>query len=159
MSSAYANCFPKVPSPLNIIPLGVRVSEHEFWGNSLVHVMYVYLYTLMYINIYVCTYIKNNWNHMNTIVKHCDFFHWNNVFFLTFSFFKRFYLFICRERGRGREREGNINVWLPLACPLMGTWPATQACTLTGNPTGGPLVHRPALNPLNHTSKGWNNVF
>ena len=32
-----------------------------------------------------------------------------------FSFFrKRFYVFIVRERVRGREGEGNINVWLPL---------------------------------------------
>ena len=32
--------------------------------------------------------------------------------------------------------------------PLSGTWPTTQACALTGNPTGNPLVHRPALNHL-----------
>ena len=25
---------------------------------------------------------------------------------------------------------------LPLACPQLGTWPATQACALTGNLTG-----------------------
>ena len=38
-----------------------------------------------------------------------------------------------REKGREgeREREGNINVWLPLVCPLLGTWPATEACALT----------------------------
>ena len=35
------------------------------------------------------------------------------------------------ERGEGRER--NINVWLPLTCPQLGTWPTTQACALTGN--------------------------
>ena len=29
-----------------------------------------------------------------------------------------------------------------------------QACALTGNPTSDPLVHRPALNPLNHTNQG-----
>ena len=65
-------------------------------------------------------------------------------------------LFIFRERGRQgeRERERNINVWLPLARPLLGTWPATEACALTRNPTGDPLVHRPALNPLSHTSQG-----
>ena len=44
--------------------------------------------------------------------------------------------------------------WLPLACPPLGTWPATQACTLTGNRTGDPLVGRPALSPLSHTSRG-----
>ena len=36
-----------------------------------------------------------------------------------FLFFLKI-LFIFRERGRQREREGNISVWLPLACPQMG---------------------------------------
>ena len=61
-------------------------------------------------------------------------------------------LFIFRQRGREGEREGNINVWLPLTCPLLGTWPATQACALNGNRTCDPLVCRPTLNPLSHTS-------
>ena len=38
----------------------------------------------------------------------------------------RFYLFIFKEGKEGRKR--NINVWLPLERPLLGTWPATQAC-------------------------------
>ena len=29
--------------------------------------------------------------------------------------------------------------------PSLGTWPPTQACALTGNGTGDPLVHRLAL--------------
>ena len=38
------------------------------------------------------------------------------------------------ERGEGeKERKRNIHVWLPLARPPQGTWPATQACALTGN--------------------------
>ena len=45
-----------------------------------------------------------------------------------------------------KVRERNINVWLPLACPLLGTWPAAQACVLTGNPSGDLLIHRLALN-------------
>ena len=36
--------------------------------------------------------------------------------------------------------------------PLLGTRPATQACALTGNQTRNPLVCRPALNALSHTS-------
>ena len=36
--------------------------------------------------------------------------------------------------------------------PLLGTRPATQACALTGNQTRDPLVCRPALNALSHTS-------
>ena len=53
-----------------------------------------------------------------------------------------------------KERERNINVWLPLVYPLLGTWPATQACALTGNRTSDILVHRLVLNPLSHTSQG-----
>ena len=49
------------------------------------------------------------------------------------NFLKIFYLFIFRERGREGERERNINVWLPLMHPLLGTWTETQACVLTGN--------------------------
>ena len=43
------------------------------------------------------------------------------------------------------ERERNINVWLTLTRPLLGTWPTTQACALTGNRTGNPLIRRLAL--------------
>ena len=51
-----------------------------------------------------------------------------------FYFLKYFiYLFLERREGREKERERNINVWLPLACPLLGTWLATQECALTGN--------------------------
>ena len=55
---------------------------------------------------------------------------------------------------RGRKRERNINVWLPLTHPLLGTWPATQACALTGNQTSNPLVCGSTLNPLTNTSQG-----
>ena len=61
-----------------------------------------------------------------------------------------FYLFL----GREKERERNINMWLSLEHPLLGTWPATQACTLTGNQISNPLVHGPALSPLSYTSQG-----
>ena len=74
--------------------------------------------------------------------------------FIQVNFLKDFiYLFL--ERGKGKEKEGNIKVWLPLTHPLLGTWPTTQACTLAGNPTSDPLVCRPALNPLSHTSQAW----
>ena len=65
------------------------------------------------------------------------------------------YLFLERGEGREKERERNINVWLPLERPLLGTWPATQARALTGNRTGDPLDLGPALNPLSHTSQGY----
>ena len=34
------------------------------------------------------------------------------------------------------------------------TWPVTQACALTENRTSDPLVCRPALHPLSHSSQG-----
>ena len=51
-------------------------------------------------------------------------------------------------------REGKINVWLPLERPLLETWPTTQACALTGNPTSHPMLLRMVLNPLSYNSQG-----
>ena len=76
-----------------------------------------------------------------------------NFDFINF-FFLRFYLFIFRERGREKERVRNINRWLHLLHPPLGTQPATQACGLSRNQISDFLVHRPALNPLSHTSQG-----
>ena len=53
-----------------------------------------------------------------------------------------------------KERERNINVWLLLMHPLLETWHATQASALTENRTSNPLVRRPVLKPLSHTSQG-----
>ena len=63
-----------------------------------------------------------------------------------FSFLKKI-LFILREREREKERERNISVWLPLTRLLLGTWPATQACVLTGNRTSNQTnePHQPEL--------------
>ena len=74
----------------------------------------------------------------------------------SFSFFLIFkdFIYLFLEKGREKERETDINVWLPLTYPLLGTWPSTQACALTGNGTGDPLVSRQAVNPLSHTSQG-----
>ena len=70
-------------------------------------------------------------------------------------YFKIFiYSFLREGEGKEKERERNIPVWLPLMRPLLGTCPTTQACALTGNGTGDPLVCRPALNPLSYTSLG-----
>ena len=54
------------------------------------------------------------------------------LFSLSLSLFLRFFLLL--ERGEGREKEGerNMKVWLPLTCPLTGTWPAPQAYTPLG---------------------------
>ena len=55
-------------------------------------------------------------------------------------FLKDSIYFIFRGKRREKDRERNINVWLPLTLPLLGSWPATQAFALTGNRTGDPLV-------------------
>ena len=57
-----------------------------------------------------------------------------------FFFFNFIYLFLERGEGREKERERNISVWLPLTWPPLGTWPATQACALTGSQTRDPPV-------------------
>ena len=74
------------------------------------------------------------------------------VGFLHF-FKKNIYLFLERGEGREKEKERNINVWLPLMHPLLGNWATTQACALTGNRTGDPLLRSLMLNSLSHTSQ------
>ena len=69
------------------------------------------------------------------------------------------FIYFSRERGREGDREEEKHQCvrekqLPLTRPQPGTWPATQACALTGNRTGNLLVHRLALNPLSHMSQG-----
>ena len=63
------------------------------------------------------------------------------------------YLFLDRGEGREKEKERNIRVWLPLTLPLLGTWPTTQEGALTRDRTSDPLVCRPSINPLSHTSQ------
>ena len=76
-------------------------------------------------------------------------------------FFKRFYLFIFRERGREREREGEkhrckreTSIGCLSYAPQPGTDPATQACALTRNETCNLLLFRIMSNPLIHAGQG-----
>ena len=69
-------------------------------------------------------------------------------------FLKNVFIYFQRGEGREKKKERKINVWLPLGCPTLGTWPTTQACDLTRNRTSDLLVCRLALNPLSHTSQG-----
>ena len=70
-------------------------------------------------------------------------------------FFKDFiYLFSESGEGKKKERERNVNVWLPPLLPQLGTWPTTQACALTGNQMGNLPVHKQELNPRSLTNQG-----
>ena len=60
--------------------------------------------------------------------------------------FKEF-LFIFREGKGGRQRRRETLMCGCLEHPLLGTWPATQACALTGNRTSDLSVHKSTLNP------------
>ena len=79
------------------------------------------------------------------------------------SFLKKDFIYLFLGSRREGKREGNINVWLPLECSLLGTWPAIQACVLTGNWTSNLLPLRSVFNPLSHTSQRFlflsNNLF
>ena len=54
---------------------------------------------------------------------------WFVILSLLFYFiFLRLYLFL--DEGREKKTERSISAFLPLLHPLLGTWPATQACAL-----------------------------
>ena len=41
-----------------------------------------------------------------------------------FLIFKKYFIYLFLDRGKGGKKR-NINVWLSLTHPLLGTWPAT----------------------------------
>ena len=61
-------------------------------------------------------------------------------------------LFIFREREREGERGRETSIGCLSRGPDQGTWPATPACTLSGNQAGELSVCRTAPNPLSHPS-------
>ena len=65
------------------------------------------------------------------------------------------YLFLERREGKEKERERNINVWLPLMGTRLGTWPATQSCALTSNRTCDPLIHSQASTQSTEPHQPW----
>ena len=70
------------------------------------------------------------------------------------------FIHLFLERGEGRKRGTETSMCgCPLTCPLLGTWPTTQACALAGNQTGDTLVRRPVLSTRSHTSQGLTFLF
>ena len=61
----------------------------------------------------------------------CDIVIYKKKYYI-FGILKKDFTYLFLERGEGweKERERNVNVCLPLAYPLLGTWPATQAGAL-----------------------------
>ena len=83
------------------------------------------------------------------------FLYWFKSYFIYFLFFKRFYLFMFREKGREGERAGEKQQCVVASCaPPPGDWSATHAYALTGSQTCDPLFCRLTLNPLSYTSQG-----
>ena len=69
-------------------------------------------------------------------------------------FFPANYEIIRPGAMKGPQTERERDHKAASHAPPLGTWPATQTCALTGNPTGDTLVCRLVLNPLSHTSQG-----
>ena len=160
-----ARCFTGVEGKWTLLPpisppfSPIQVSCQEVLNSCFIFLLDVGLMRLVFVSeliLVTCLFLSMCSFHLGylicfSIVVH-NILSYNPFYFI----FKRFYLFIFRESGMEGEWEGEKNqcVVVSLICPLLGTWPATQACALTGNRTSGPLVHRSALSPLGHTSQG-----
>ena len=71
-----------------------------------------------------------------------------------YLFFKQILSILFLREGKEKEGEKHRCVVASHTHPPLGTWPATQTCVPTGNQTRDPLVGRPVLKPLSHTSQG-----
>ena len=102
---------------------------------------YIYIYMYIYIHIHIYTYTHTHiytyiHTHIHTYIHtHIDththrhtYRHTYTYIYLNFSFFKRLYLFIFRERGREWEREGEKH------------WSAASP-----TPPPGDLAHNPGM--------------
>ena len=63
------------------------------------------------------------------------FFLMGDLVFMIYLFFNKDFIYLFLERGEGKEkeRERNIEVWLPLLCPQLGDLAHNQARALAGN--------------------------
>ena len=64
------------------------------------------------------------------------------ILFWTKCLFKKYFIYLFPDKGREKKWQGNITVWLPLMCPQLGFWSATQVGALTGDQNGDRLVCR-----------------
>ena len=74
-----------------------------------------------------------------TLTQKSDSLFYDNPLLFILCILKDFiHLFLERERER-EERERKTHVWLPLVCPLLGTWRETQPCAPDWEPNWGPF--------------------
>ena len=74
---------------------------------------------LGYINKNVTKIEKQPWSFLKNVLIHTLSIYNNRYRNVTFICLKILFIYFFRAG----EREKNIHVWLPLACPLLGTWP------------------------------------
>ena len=67
-----------------------------------------------------------------------------------------FIYFSEREEEKKKEREKKYQCVVAPHMTPTGDLSRNPGMCLTGNGTSDPLVHRPVLNPLSHTSQGRN---
>ena len=126
-------------------------------GRNLLFSLRLRFYLWLFSKFKLCVYIYFVRMHVYLCV--CIHTQKNQFGFLKIYIYFKDFIYLLLERGGGREKEKHQGARdtsdrLPLTCPQLGTWPTTQACALTGNQTGDPLVCTPALNPLGYTSQG-----
>ena len=75
-------------------------------------------------------------------------------------FFLKDFIYLFLEEMEG-EREGEEHLCMVAShmSPVGDLAHNLDLCPSTGNQTSDPLVRRPALNPLSHTSQGTSQVF
>ena len=78
----------------------------------------------------------------------------SRIFFLVLVIY-----FLERGEGRGKERERKINVWLPLTCSPLGTWPTTQVCAPDWESNRQPLGLQACAQSTSDTSQGSRILF
>ena len=80
--------------------------------------------------------------------------------FLNLVFFKRFYLFLFRHRGREGERQGEKRQCVVASCmPPTGDLARSPGMRPDWELNQQRFGLQPVLNPLSHTSQGKNKKF
>ena len=131
---------------INSISITRKISTGQWW----------FKWSLMGERLITCFCLKyTSSSFFKDIFTECKILGWEAFYFFFFKI-----LFIFRERGKegGRGKETRCVRETSIGClshvPNQEAWPATKACSLTGNQTSDLSVHRLVLNPLSHTSQG-----